>query len=107
MTVSMMICRLSLAEAASNTEIEQQLAKPWSEDQVEEAFTSTLAGWKARHKSKRLKGNCTLIQLSTQTILLVHLFCGLLRVNAQVMASYIQLSMQVCSTAGPPKTITL
>lgn len=55
--------RLHLAEAASNKEIEQQLAKPWSEDQVAEAFTSTLAGWKARRRAKRMKGNCSLMKL--------------------------------------------
>lgn len=53
------MCRLHLAEAASNKEIEQQLAEPWGEDQVRDAFASTLAGWKARNKPKRMKGNFT------------------------------------------------
>ncbi|KAL3132337.1 hypothetical protein ABBQ32_008915 [Trebouxia sp. C0010 RCD-2024] len=48
--------RLHLAEAASNQEIEQQLATPWGEEQVGDAFASTLAAWKARSKSKRMKG---------------------------------------------------
>lgn len=63
MVVCMMTCRLHLAEAASNTEIEQQLAMPWSEDQVGDAFASTLAGWKARSKSKRMKGDYALMKL--------------------------------------------
>ena len=47
---------MHLAEAISNTEIEQQLARPWSEDQVGQAFKEILAGWKAINKPKRMKG---------------------------------------------------
>ena len=57
----MIVCvtpnRLHLAEASSNKEIDQQLAKPWSEDEVGEAFKDTLAGWKAHSKPSRMKGN--------------------------------------------------
>ena len=63
MIVYMMTCRLHLAEAASNIEIEQQLAKPWSKDQVGDAFAATLTGWKARSKVKRMKGDCALMKL--------------------------------------------
>ena len=63
MIVCIMTCRLHLAEAASNKEIERQLAQPWSEDQVGDAFASTLTAWKARSKSKRMKGDCARMKL--------------------------------------------
>lgn len=59
--------RLHLAEAASNQEIEQQLATPWGEEQVGDAFASTLAAWKARSKSKRMKGTYALERLGSNT----------------------------------------
>lgn len=59
--------RLHLAEAASNQEIEQQLAQPWSEEQVGDAFAATLAAWKARSKSKRMKGIYMLDILGSNT----------------------------------------
>ena len=52
----MLACRLNLADATSNEEIEQQLAEPWSDTQVVDAFQETLAGWKARTKPKRMTG---------------------------------------------------
>ena len=52
----MLACRLNLADATSNEEIEQQLAEPWSDTQVVAAFQETLAGWKARTKPKRMTG---------------------------------------------------
>ena len=67
MTVCMFMYRLHLAECASNKEIEQQLAKPWSEDEVGDAFASTLAGWKARDKPERMKGSYTLVELGPAT----------------------------------------
>jgi len=48
--------RLNLADATSNEEIEQQLADPWSDTQVWDAFQETLAGWKAKTRPKRMTG---------------------------------------------------
>ncbi|DBA98101.1 TPA: hypothetical protein ACH3X1_014721 [Trebouxia sp. C0004] len=48
--------KLNLADATSNQEIEQQLADPWSDTQVWEAFQQTLAGWKAKTRPKRMTG---------------------------------------------------
>ena len=53
---AVLACRLNLADATSNEEIEQQLAEPWSDMQVVNAFQETLAGWKARTKPKRMTG---------------------------------------------------
>lgn len=48
--------RLNLADATSNQDIEQQLADPWSDTQVWDAFQETLAGWKAETRPKRMTG---------------------------------------------------
>jgi len=48
--------RLNLADATSNQEIEQQLADPWNNTQVWDAFQETLAGWKAKTRPKRMTG---------------------------------------------------
>ncbi|KAL0034990.1 hypothetical protein WJX79_004632 [Trebouxia sp. C0005] len=48
--------KLNLADATSNQEIEQQLADPWSDTQVWDAFQETLAGWKAKPRPKRMTG---------------------------------------------------
>ena len=99
-----MKCRLHLAEAASNKEIEQQLAKPWSENQVGDAFASTLAGWKARSKSKRMKGDCALMKLNhphhfTAAAVQHNRFVVLLRASI--------LTTQTLSCCGPTALIDL
>ncbi len=47
-----------MADATSNEEIEQQLADPWSDSQVVDAFQETLTGWKAITRPKRMTGTC-------------------------------------------------